>query len=59
MFVEVTGEKLVGGGAFWPTPPPSWIGLNRRDFIKRRNDVYIFIIYGLVTQPNDESLEIW
>ena len=25
-FVEVTGEKLVGG-RFLPLPPPSWIGL--------------------------------
>ena len=30
-FVEVTGEKLVGGGAFW-LPPPSWIGLTHNLF---------------------------
>ena len=26
-FVEVTGEKMVGGGPFCPLLPPSWIGL--------------------------------
>ena len=26
MFVEVTGEKLVGS-SFCPPPPPAWIGL--------------------------------
>ena len=30
-FVEVTGEKLVGGRLFAP-PPPSWIGLRAHSF---------------------------
>ena len=43
-FLEVTGEKLVGGGLFAPFPTPSWIGLKHIIFKTSRSKM--FCIYS-------------
>ena len=52
-FVEVTGEKLVGGGGAFLPPPlhPSWIGLRVDYHLNRIWSSWIFFLYSPTLPP--------
>ena len=56
MFVDVTGENLVGEPFFLPLPhPPSWIGLNELKW----GDFYVEFIKGILLQLTTIAIKLW